>query len=85
VFTEHGCSDSTIRVVTVSDHLVYVPNTFTPDGDGINDTWAPSVRGARLFELRLFDRWGREVFSTTDPRAVWSGDGEEQGVYHYTL
>ena len=85
VFTEHGCSDSTIRVVTVSDHLLYVPNTFTPDGDGVNDTWAPSVRGARLFELFVFDRWGREVFSTTDPRAEWTGEGEEQGVYQYTI
>jgi len=85
VTSGEGCTDSTTRVVTVSDHLLYVPNAFTPDGDGLNDTWAPSVRGARLYELVVIDRWGREVFRTTDPKAAWSGAGLPQGVYNYTI
>ncbi len=85
VTSGEGCTDSTTRVVTVSDHLLYVPNAFTPDGDGLNDTWAPSVRGARLYELVVVDRWGRAVFRTTDPKAAWSGDGLPQGVYNYTI
>ena len=85
VTNEFGCSDTTTRLVIVSDHLLYVPNAFTPDGDGLNDTWAPSVRGARLYELIVFDRWGREVFRTTEPKDAWTGQGEGQGVYNYTI
>lgn len=81
----HGCVDSTSRVVTVSDHLLYMPTAFTPDGDGLNDVWQPSVRGARLYELLVFDRWGQLVFSTTDPRSGWSGDGAGEGLYNYVV
>jgi gliding motility-associated-like protein len=69
----------------VSDHLIYVPNAFTPDGDGLNDQWAPSVRGARLYDLVVFDRWGQEEFRSTDPKAAWDGSGYPQGVYNYTI
>jgi len=85
VTSEFGCVDTASRVVTVSDHLLYVPTAFTPDGDGVNDTWLPSVRGARLYELAVFDRWGRQVFATTDPRAGWGGEGEGEGMYNYVI
>jgi gliding motility-associated-like protein len=85
VVSPFGCIDTTSRVVTVSDHLIYVPNAFTPDGDGVNDMWLPSVRGARLYELFVHDRWGREVFRTSDPQEGWSGAGEGEGVYNYVV
>jgi gliding motility-associated-like protein len=85
VESENGCVDTTSRVVTVSDHLLYIPTAFTPDGDGLNDVWQPSVRGARLYELQVFDRWGQLVFSTTDPRAGWAGDGAGEGLYNYVV
>lgn len=84
VTSENVCTDTTTRVVIVSDHLFYAPTAFTPDGDGLNDTWAPSVRGAREYELIVFDRWGTERFRTTDTKAQWSGDGLPQSVYNYT-
>ncbi|MEO8590857.1 MAG: PKD domain-containing protein, partial [Flavobacteriales bacterium] len=85
VTSEHACSDTATRVVIVSDHLFYAPNAFTPDGDGVNDTWAPSVRGAREYELIVFDRWGIERFRSNDTKAQWSGDGLPQSVYNYTV
>jgi gliding motility-associated-like protein len=84
VISENGCPDSTTRMVFVSDHIFFAPNAFTPDGDGLNDTFAPVVIGAREYELIIFDRWGREVFSTTDPKAYWSGGNAHTGVYLYT-
>lgn len=83
VTTEYGCVDTTYRIVYVTDHLFYAPTAFTPDGDGLNDTFAPLVRGARTFELVIYDRWGIERFRTTDPRGEWSGDGLPQGVFNY--
>jgi gliding motility-associated-like protein len=84
VFSENGCPDSTTRMVFVSDHIFFAPNAFTPDGDGLNDTFTPVVIGAREYELIIFDRWGQVVFNTTDPKAYWSGENVHTGVYLYT-
>ncbi len=84
VTSADGCTDATTRVVVVSDHVFYAPLAFTPDGDDVNDEWLPSVKGAREYELVVFDRWGAERFRTTDPKKGWSGDGLPQGVFLYT-
>ncbi|HRH39112.1 MAG TPA: PKD domain-containing protein, partial [Flavobacteriales bacterium] len=84
VTSDDACTDTTTRVVTVSDHVFYAPSAFTPDGDDKNDVWLPVVKGARHYELRIFDRWGEEVFHTEDTKQGWSGDGRMQGVYLYT-
>lgn len=80
-----NCVNETSRTVNVTDHLCYVPTAFTPDGDGLNDVLLPSVRGARLYEFVVLDRWGKECFRTTDPTEGWSGDGHSQGVYNYLV
>jgi gliding motility-associated-like protein len=84
VVSENGCPDSTTRTVFVSDHIFFAPNAFTPDGDGLNDTFAPVVIGTREYELVIYDRWGNERFRTDDPKAEWSGDGLAQGTFTYT-
>jgi gliding motility-associated-like protein len=90
-----GCADSLVKLVEVKDEfLIYVPNTFTPDGDGINDVFA--VLGNDIdpaeFELSIFNRWGELVFTSNDPSQVWTGamgggDGEavRDGVYPWRL
>ncbi len=86
--TDAGCADSTEAVLCVEDeYALYVPNTFTPNGDAINDVFGivTSVRTPKDFMLRVFDRWGAEVWSTTDRDASWTGDGVEQGVYAWTV
>lgn len=83
VTTEYGCTDTISRVVFVRGHVFYAPNAFSPNGDDVNDTWLPVVRGAHLYELWIHDRWGRLVFNTRDPLEGWSGDGQSPGVYIY--
>lgn len=80
-----GCSSTAMITVIVRDHLFYAPNTFTPDGDGVNDVWAPSVLGARTYALQVFDRWGAVVFESHDPKAAWDGAGATQGTYAYKV
>lgn len=84
VFSEHGCTDTTSRVVLVSGHLFIAPNAFTPDGDGLNDTFAPVLLGVQDYELVIHDRWGHEHFRTRDPATGWPGSGRPSGVYVYT-
>jgi gliding motility-associated-like protein len=85
VVTEHGCIDTALSRVFVTDHLVFAPTAFTPNDDDINEVWAPSVKGARKYRLEIFDRWGRLRFTSTDPTEVWTGDDADEGVYHYKL
>ncbi|MCB9167230.1 MAG: T9SS type B sorting domain-containing protein [Flavobacteriales bacterium] len=52
---------------------IYVPNTFTPNSDGINDTWGPVGKNIATLELIVFDRWGGVLFQTNDPLDMWNG------------
>lgn len=56
------------------DYAVYVPNAFTPDGDGINDVLQVQTLNLREFKFWIFDRWGKLVFYTEDPFEAWQGD-----------
>src|SRR5690606_30962989 len=82
------CADRVCRTVVVEDGLsVFIPNTFTPDGDGVNDTFGPLMLAASGtgYRFEVFDRWGREMFATTDPHARWDGlvSGTEAPVATY--
>ena len=78
VATVDGCQSSTSKEVSVQEEFnFYVPNTFTPDNDNINDFFQPVLLGEGLlefYEFQIFDRWGIEVFSTNDPNEGWLGD-----------
>ena len=78
-----GCADSTTRTVFVGDHFFYAPSAFSPDGDGVNETWQPQVKGARLYKLEVFDRWGTNLFSTIDPEQGWDGSKYPIGTYAF--
>ena len=79
--------------VCVDNCLGYMlPNVFTPNNDGINDTFVP-IKGVYFVEkidLTIFNRWGEEVFRTNDPQIRWDGKDNEKhldcsaGVYYYT-
>ena len=64
---------------------IYVPNTFTPDGDGVNDMFFPNGHNIAAIELRIFDRWGEMIKSGTDTDAKWDGTyggaTSQDGVY----
>lgn len=74
----NGCSKSgTVEVVVAtvecdSTH-VFIPNLFSPNGDGVNDSF--NVRSVQLdsFELSVYNRWGQEVFTTKDLNLSWDG------------
>lgn len=83
VLTDAGCADTTEQIIVVKDQLnVYVPNTFTPDGDEFNNVFAPVMVDGfdpTSYELVIFDRWGEIVFISHDVSIGW--DGSFQGRY----
>lgn len=88
----YGCPHEDSVVVRISperDGLIFVPNSFTPNQDGYNDVFAVVGAEEREFALTLFDRWGRELYRTTDPYQGWdgtnSGSPVPPGAYVYTV
>ncbi|WBL44160.1 gliding motility-associated C-terminal domain-containing protein [Algoriphagus halophytocola] len=68
------------------EQLVFeIPNVFTPNGDGINDTW--NIPGLEEFfpqnELVVVNRWGVEVYRATNYQSDWNGDNLNGGTYYY--
>lgn len=76
-----GCADTVCHVVVIDDmFLLFVPNTFTPDGDNINDLFFPVVDGYidGSFQLLIFNRWGDLIFESSSPETTW--DGTHNGI-----
>ena len=62
--------------VTTSAQDVHIPNAFSPNGDGLNDTWKPvfdDTLSVNQYDLQIFDRDGMLVFWTNDPTDGWDG------------
>ena len=63
-----------------------LPNVFTPNNDGLNDLYDVGIKAANFYEVKIFDRWGAQVFSTTSLGEKWDGKyhGKEcdEGVYY---
>ena len=84
-----GCADSTTMMVNIKpSYTFYLPNAFSPNGDGRNEVLRPSGTGwdSDTYSMRIYSRWGELVFSTTDINHGWNGllpNGAEalQGVY----
>jgi gliding motility-associated-like protein len=69
-----GCIDSTFQVLFIDPAAhFYLPTSFTPNGDGINETFGGSGVGVVDFEMRVFDRWGEIIFSTDNVATQWDG------------
>lgn len=73
-----GCKNEITKIIEVkNDFGIYIPNSFTPNFDGLNDIFKPVVTNYGLmkesYEFTVFDRWGKEVFRTTDINSGWNG------------
>ena len=73
------CLNTVIRDIEV----VYIPNSFSPDGDGLNEVFKPVISSSiesDSYLFQIFDRWGQVVFSTRDVNEGWNGCDENGAV-----
>ena len=69
-----GCVDSTHGLLRVEDQFaIYIPNAFTPNGDGINDGFIAFGVGYSDYDMRIVDRWGKLIFHSTSKTQPWDG------------
>ncbi|NOX84940.1 MAG: PKD domain-containing protein, partial [Chlorobi bacterium] len=91
VETINGCVDTTIGKVALTEEVkLFFPNAFTPNGDGMNDVF--EIKGTPItnFHLYIYDRWGKEIWSTHNFENRWDGtdfNGKPvpAGTYIYTI
>lgn len=90
----HGCSSMITEVVDIKGvFAIYIPNTFTPNGDGLNDIFSPKGVGIDLnnYKLMIFDRWGEKIYETKNFYKGWDGtvkgkvNAATQDVYIYKI
>lgn len=87
---EWGCVAEIEVEVPAGELLLAMPNTFTPNGDGVNDFFnVVSNAEARVAGFRIFNRWGQQVYDNENPGQGWDGtaNGEPQPteVYYYQI
>ena len=85
-----GCSDDTTFIVPVVDNFaLYIPNSFTPNNDNVNDVFQPIATDVAYYRLELYDRQGNLFFMTEDTDTPWDGtiNGKPapSGVYVWTI
>jgi gliding motility-associated-like protein len=86
VKSDKGCTDTIIRPLIVGeDYGIYVPNAFTPNGDGLNDIFQPKGFGITKYELNIFDRWGELIFHTTTFEEGWNGAKQKKKDVNYPI
>lgn len=90
--TDRGCSYTDTIFVNPSncnECKVFVPNAFSPNGDGRNDVFTifteEGCEDLLSYRINIFDRWGQKVFESNSLEVHWDGDDAAQGVYTYTI
>lgn len=82
-FDIYGCSSfetNAIEVTSITPQVV-IPNAFTPNGDGLNDTFIPKMKGINSFSMDVFNTWGEKLYTTTGLESKgWDGTYKAQSL-----
>jgi len=83
---------SVVDTITIQKRCpprIYVPNAFTPNGDGKNDIWNVVCEKCTTLEVKIYNRWGELMFTSNSPYFSWNGEYKSypcaEGIYTYTL
>ena len=92
IINNNGCFDEETKIIYVNaDLFIHIPNGFSPNGDGINDTYglAGMTQGVFQMEMDIYNQWGEKVFHSENVNDRWDGtyQGEpaQQGVYLFRV
>ena len=92
VSNNEGCIDKvSYSIVIEPEFTIYIPNAFTPDNDGLNDFFAPKGIGFKDFEMEVSNRWGENIYYTSDLDKPWDGSAKgeteisKQDIYVYKI
>ena len=83
------CIDSVIKQIAIKlKYNFYVPNSFTPNGNLINDSFGPVgdiFRNCRRYKFSVYNRWGERIFYSNNIAKKWKGEDAQAGLYLWSL
>jgi len=87
---KNGCPPKTFSsaatFIELGETTGIIPNVFTPNGDDWNDELVfVGIDHTQDYSIKIFNRWGRMMFESTDPDDHWDGDGASEGTYFYEM
>ena len=77
----NGCESFDLMYLEFADCSFDIPNVFTPNGDGINDSWLLNLDRPRQFEVVVYNRWGRIVYESNNHLIAWDGRHYKSGEF----
>jgi len=87
---EWGCKDTATKTVYIEPFSLFIPNSFTPDGDAYNNIFnGVSNLPVSYWQLSVYNKWGELIFESNDPAVGWSGQTSvsdaQQGTYIFSV
>jgi gliding motility-associated-like protein len=74
VIDQHGCMDTVTNCLVIDPVFnIYIPSAFSPNGNGLNETFTAKGEYIKTFEMYIFDRWGEQLYHTTNINQGWDG------------
>ena len=90
--TQYGCADTAYETISIeSDFVFYIPDSFTPDGDGINDNFTGKGIFIKELDMMIFNRWGNLIYKADSMNEPWNGSANRSSeiapadVYIYSI
>jgi gliding motility-associated-like protein len=90
-FNSKGCSDTfRLLIVVKQKYMIFIPDAFSPDGNGINDFFEVYMQGGSVLKGEIYDRWGEMLYEWTWPGGKWwdgtyKNEAVQTGLYIYIL
>jgi len=83
------CIDSVIKQIAIKLNFnFYIPNSFTPNGNLINDSFGPVgdiFRNCKRYKFSIYNRWGERIFFSNNVSEKWDGENAQSGLYLWHL
>lgn len=84
-----GISSMSNETEVIPSMYIYVPNSFTPNGDGLNDTFGVAGEAIQTFSMQIYNRWGDKIFESKNVSQQWDGTFKgakvPEGAYVYKI
>ena len=89
VTDEFSCTDTISREFNILTYPIFIPNSFTPGSGFMNNHFDVLIEKFNDFQIKIFDRWGQNVFSSNDINYKWDGSYKQMplpiGMYVYKI
>ncbi len=86
ITNKFGCeSTNKLEVSDNCEGIIFIPNSFTPNGDGINDELQIYGTNLHVDSFIIYTRWGEIAFESNNLSQTWNGNGAHEGIYAYTI